>query len=223
MPGKCLAFNTGIQEEIDYGGREKKAPGGDPERRDPDACDKLYELQGFREISIRDISRETSFSRPSIYNYFETKEEIFLGLLTREYKSWMEDLENIAGSEKKLTKAQLAEKIAGSLQKRKTLLKIMAMNLYEIEDNSRPERLVAFKKIFAGSQSAFESLLRKAIPDLTEECADAIRYAFFPFMNGIYPYAYPTKKQCAAMNEAGVIYRRLTIQEITECFLKQIL
>jgi len=188
-----------------------------------DACDKLYELQGFREISIKDISSETSFSRPSIYNYFETKEEIFLGLLTREYELWMGDLENIAGSEKELTKAQLAEEIAASLQKRRTLLKIMAMNLYEIEDNSRLERLVAFKKVFAGSQSAFESLLRKAIPDLTKERADEIRYAFFPFMNGIYPYAYPTKNQCEAMDEAGVIYRRLTIKEIAEGFLKQIL
>ena len=50
------------------------------------ACDRLYREKGFREITIKDISQETSFSRPSIYNYFETKEEIFLGLLTREYK-----------------------------------------------------------------------------------------------------------------------------------------
>lgn len=188
-----------------------------------DACDKLYEQQGFREISIKDISSETSFSRPSIYNYFETKEEIFLGLLTREYELWMGDLEKLAGSVKALTKAQLAEGIAASLQKRKTLLKIMAMNLYEIEDNSRPDRLVAFKKVFAGSQGAFERLLRKAMPDLSEARADEIRYAFFPFMNGIYPYAYPTKKQCAAMDEAGVVYRRLTIREITAGFLAQVL
>lgn len=188
-----------------------------------DACDRLYELRGFREISVKDIGSETSFSRPSIYNYFETKEEIFLGLLTREYELWIKDLQNIAGSAGKLTKAQLTEKIASSLQKRKTLLKIMAMNLYEIEDNSRPERLVAFKKVFAGSLCAFESLLRKAIPDLAQERADEIRYAFFPFMNGIYPYAYPTKKQCEAMDRAGVTYRRTTIKEITEGFLKQVL
>ena len=50
-----------------------------------DACEKLYETMGFHSITIKNISTETSFSRPSIYNYFQTKEEIFLGLLTREY------------------------------------------------------------------------------------------------------------------------------------------
>jgi len=188
-----------------------------------DACDRLYEKQGFRDITIKDISSETSFSRPSIYNYFETKEEIFLGLLTREYELWTADLKKAEDSGIRLTKVQLVRKIAASLQKRRTLLKIMAMNLYEIEGNSRPERLVEFKKKFAASQNVFGSLLRKAIPDLTGKRADEIRYAFFPFMNGIYPYAYPTKKQCQAMDKAGVTYHRMTIAEITEGFLKQIL
>ena len=49
------------------------------------ACEALYRTKGSREVTIKDISTETSFSRPSIYNYFETKEEIFLALLTREY------------------------------------------------------------------------------------------------------------------------------------------
>ena len=41
------------------------------------ACAALYETMSFKEITIRDISEKTSFSRPSIYNYFQTKEEIF--------------------------------------------------------------------------------------------------------------------------------------------------
>ena len=43
-----------------------------------DACAALYQTKGFREVTIKDISQKTSISRPSIYNYFETKEEIFL-------------------------------------------------------------------------------------------------------------------------------------------------
>ncbi|MBQ7671297.1 MAG: TetR/AcrR family transcriptional regulator, partial [Clostridia bacterium] len=44
------------------------------------ACEKLYERMNFKEITIKEIGAETSFSRPSIYNYFQTKEEIFLKL-----------------------------------------------------------------------------------------------------------------------------------------------
>ena len=35
-------------------------------------------------------------TRPAIYNYFETKEEILLGLLIREYDSWCKALEAVA-------------------------------------------------------------------------------------------------------------------------------
>ena len=45
------------------------------------ACEKLYQTMSFKEITLKDISVETSFSRPSIYNYFQTKEEIFLALM----------------------------------------------------------------------------------------------------------------------------------------------
>ena len=34
------------------------------------ACETLYQTMGFREITIKEIADYTSFSRPSIYNYF---------------------------------------------------------------------------------------------------------------------------------------------------------
>ncbi len=37
------------------------------------ACRKLYETMSFKEITIKEIGARTSFTRTSIYNYFETK------------------------------------------------------------------------------------------------------------------------------------------------------
>ena len=53
------------------------------------ACAGLYETMGFKEITIRDIGAKTTFTRTSIYNYFQTKEEIFLALLSREHEAWI--------------------------------------------------------------------------------------------------------------------------------------
>ena len=72
-------------------------PKGSPEltaaRKDEimNACEKLYQVKTFKEITLQDISRETSFTRTSIYNYYETKEEIFLGLFEREYVVWTQE------------------------------------------------------------------------------------------------------------------------------------
>ena len=52
------------------------------------ACEELYKAMSFKEITIKEIGNATSFTRTSIYNYFQTKEEIFLALLQREYKRW---------------------------------------------------------------------------------------------------------------------------------------
>ena len=52
------------------------------------ACEELYKTMSFKEITIKEIGNTTSFTRTSIYNYFQTKEEIFLALLQREYERW---------------------------------------------------------------------------------------------------------------------------------------
>lgn len=73
-------------------------PKGSPElvqaRRDEiiSACGKLYETMSFKDITIKEIANFTSFTRPSIYNYFQTKEEIFLALFQREYETWTEEV-----------------------------------------------------------------------------------------------------------------------------------
>ena len=96
------------------------------------ALRKLYKTMSFNEITLKDISKETSFSRPSIYNYFETKEEIFLSLLKEEYDLWNSDLEKLY-QEGALSRDAFSKQLANTLSQRDYLLKIQCMNLYEIE------------------------------------------------------------------------------------------
>ena len=77
-----------------------------------DACATLYETMGFRDITIRDIGAKTSFTRTSIYNYFQTKEEIFLALLQREHEVWSADLEELARWDKALSVEEFAHELA---------------------------------------------------------------------------------------------------------------
>ena len=56
------------------------------------ACRELYKSFSFQEIGFKEISREAGISRPTIYNYFQTKEEVFLALLEDEYRLWGDDL-----------------------------------------------------------------------------------------------------------------------------------
>src|SRR5699024_12227404 len=88
-----------------------------------DACAALYETMGIKDITIRDIGAKTSFTRTSIYNYFQTKEEIFLALLQREHEIWIKDLKEILRQNEVLTAEAFADQLAGTLQKRVCMLK----------------------------------------------------------------------------------------------------
>lgn len=185
------------------------------------ACEQLYKTMSFTDITLKEIGNITSFTRTSIYNYFQTKEEIFLALYTREYDRWNEDLQGILNENAKLSKKQLSEKIASSIAKREQLLKLLSMNNYDMESNSRPELLVSFKVSYGESLRNIQKILEKFCPDMNEADIKSFIYVFFPFMFGIYPYTTVTDKQREAMNKANVDFTYQTIFEITNnCILR---
>ena len=102
-----------------------------------DACAALYETVGFKDITIREIGERTSFTRTSIYNYFQTKEEIFLALLQREHESWIAELEDLIRQNARLSVEEFADRLAGTLERRECMLKLESMNLYDMEGSSR--------------------------------------------------------------------------------------
>ena len=85
-----------------------------------------------REITIKDIGAVTSFTRTSIYNYFQTKEEIFLALMQREYELWAEEMNELAKENETMTTEEFSSALAHSLEKHEQLLKLLAMNHYSM-------------------------------------------------------------------------------------------
>ena len=81
------------------------------------ACRKLYETMSFKEITLKEIGSRTTFSRTSIYNYFETKEEIFLALFAREYELFSLDLDSLRERESALSLDELASALARALDR----------------------------------------------------------------------------------------------------------
>lgn len=87
--------------------------------------------------------------------------------------------------------------------------------MYDIEENSRMERLVEFKTAYGRSLQIFAELLAKFFPAMGTEERQNFIYCFFPFVYGIHPYTVVTDKQREAMKEAGVNYTYHSIYEIT--------
>ncbi|MBQ7187025.1 MAG: TetR family transcriptional regulator [Ruminococcus sp.] len=184
------------------------------------ACEKLYETMSFKEITIKDIGAVTSFTRTSIYNYYQTKEEIFLALMQREYERWAEEMNTLADTNEAMTAEEFAAALGHSLESHCQLLKLLAMNHYDMEENSRPERLTEFKVAYGASLDAVRGCVKKFFP--AADCESFI-FVFFPFLFGVYPYSVATEKQLSAMREAKMDFRMHSIYEIIHSCVLQLL
>ena len=203
MPKVSQEFSTSRREEI------------------ISACEKLYQTMNFKDITIIEIGKITSFTRTSIYNYFNTKEEIFLALHQKEYELWIDELEKIISDNETLTREEFAALLAKSLENRLQLLKLMSMNHFDMEMNSRQENLIEFKKVYGQSLATVKKCLDKFFPAKTETEKQNFLYAFFPFIYGIYPYAVVNQKQIDAMDAAGTNFVYHTVYELAHnCILK---
>ena len=184
------------------------------------ACAKLYETMSFKEITIKEIGAETSFTRTSIYNYFQTKEEIFLALMQKEYERWVKDLDAMADACATLSAEAFSDALAHTLEKRSMLLKLLSMNHFDMEENSRTECLVDFKRAYGASITALDRCLEQFLPALGAQGRQHFLYAFLPFVYGLYPYTVVTDKQRQAMEQAGISYVYMSTYEMARDFIR---
>ena len=187
------------------------------------ACETLYRSMSFKDVTIKEIGSATSFTRTSIYNYFQTKEEIFLALLEREYDKWVAELTDLLNSHDALSAEELSSALARTLSHRELLLKIMSMNHYDMEENSRPDRLAEFKSSYRNLLQTVSRCLEKFLPRMTEKDRQDFLYVFFPFVYGIYPYADVAEKRYATIENAEEPFARLTVYELAYTCIKKLL
>lgn len=180
------------------------------------ACDELYGESNFNSVTIKDISELTSFTRSSIYNYYKTKEEIFLDLMQREYMDWYEEAKVKFDSSSSMTKDEFCHFLTKSLVKREKMLRLLSIHLTDIENNCRIEKLVDFKK---NSSVVFDVLYQgidKFFPDTPLKVKKTFRSEFFIYVFGIYPFTHLSKKQKTAMKEAHVVFNTINFRRL--CF-----
>ena len=188
-----------------------------------DACEALYRSESYHDITMTQVAERVSFGRANVYNYFQCKDEILLALLQREHELWTADLAAIASRAGDLSDDELADDLAKSVQAREQMLKLLAMNLYDMEQNSRLENLIQFKHAYKLTVDTLKEVLEAAKPQWREDRLDLFVFAFLPFLHGVYPYVYHTEKQTAAMEKAGVTQPELTTYSTTKALALKLL
>ena len=194
-------------------------------RRDEiiEGAKRLYQSMPYCKITYRDVAEQLTVGRSSIYNYFHTMEEIFLGVLQKEYELWNQDILHILDEYETLDVDGYASALANTLASRETMLKLLAMNIYELENNSRKAYLVEFKKAFGSTIESISATLHRYFPKMDHTDHIHLIYLLYPYLMGVYNYTHVEPYQKEAMEQADVLYHAYTTEELVKSLIKRAL
>lgn len=170
------------------------------------ACDALYSNGDYEDINLKAISEMTSIARPTIYNYYKTKEEILLDILKIEYLEWSDCLKSHFDTTSTMTKEEYSYFLADSLATREKMMRLLSIHFTTIEKNCRLEKLIEFKKGIIPVFETFQAGVDKFFPNASDEKKADFVFLFFSSINGIYPMTYPTFNQVQAMKSVSPDY-----------------
>lgn len=171
----------------------------------------LYENMKLSDITMKDISQRISFSRASIYNYFPTKESIFLAFLTEEVSAWDKELRDVEESNTILSRHDFCKALADSLQHRQTMLQLLSSDWGGLKDSGEEQDLISFYSHWDMAWDSLRQCMKRFLPALNKKKQDEFMLCLSAYMYGLYPLSILSEREKNAMEAAHMLYRPISI------------
>ncbi|MBM7783751.1 TetR/AcrR family transcriptional regulator [Tenggerimyces flavus] len=151
----------------------------------------LAAAHGVRAVTMTDIANEVGVHKSGVLRYFETREAVFLELLTEGWTEWM-DACVPAIYQANGNPAKVAKAIAGTLAKRPLFCDLLAHAPMNLERGVSVEAVREFKASAFRQIDRFERAVTTALPKLTKADARALISAANAFASTLWQISHPT-------------------------------
>ena len=129
----------------------------------------LFAELDYEEISLNAIAREAEISKPNVYRYFSTREEIFLQIFLETFQAWAKDVRvGLARIPCPAQPGQIAEMWTRITRAHPRVLRLAPLLMPSMERNSSAERLYAFKRATFRQRDRIAEALQRAMPSLSQ-------------------------------------------------------
>lgn len=170
------------------------------------AASMIYDAEGYEGLNFTEISEYTKFTRPNIYKYFKTKEEILLLILNQDLKSWIFTLSNSFQINKLYSIQEIGGIWTETLMEHERLIELHAILYTTIEKNVSVDALAEFEKESIANNSAIFDLVTQLFPKAGVDNITNFIYAAFTLAFGLYPMSKLSDLQIEAIKLSGSIY-----------------
>ena len=164
-------------------------------------------LQQQRLPTVADIAADTGLAKGTVYRYFQSKEQIFLALLSEDFAALFSQLEMVVTALPQPF-AAAAEPFAKGylrlLQQSDSLLPLLALLNAVLEQNLPQPQLLAFKQQLAQALDTLGAQLAKRFTELTATSASQLLLHSYALTLGLYQSTRLPPAVLALLQQAGL-------------------
>ncbi len=164
----------------------------------------IYEKDGLERLNFLEISKKTNFTRPTIYKYFSTKEEVMLSLILHYMEKLVQEV--CGGIDENSSAEQVARVLTNGFENAPQFMDLFGILYTVIEKNSCVEALANFKREIMAYQAPLAQCIQRAT-----KCSSEIQvYKFLVLAMslalGLYPMCKLSDVQKQAIAQSGTGY-----------------
>ncbi|SEI84630.1 transcriptional regulator, TetR family [Deinococcus reticulitermitis] len=104
------------------------------------AAERLWTTTAYVDLSMSQVAREAKLAKGTLYLYFDTKEELFLALLSEHLRAWFATCSDLLDEARPRTAAQLSEVLIASVRGQTPLLRLLLLLGTVLQRPPRPGR-----------------------------------------------------------------------------------
>lgn len=165
----------------------------------------LFAKAEYESISLNGIAREAGFSKPNVYRYFATREEIFLAIFEEERDSFLRELmARLRRIRAKDPIPQICKWWVQIALQHRTLLDLLPQLMTSMEKNSSVEQIVEFKKTGFALMGELVQTLTELYPKLDAEQWGTVVQCSIALMAGLWPLTNPGQNVQEALQHPDV-------------------
>lgn len=154
---------------------------------------KLAREGGPMELGLNELGRRSGVSKPNIYRYFESREEILFRLYLGEMSEMVDDVAaRLEAARAPLDIAAVAAILAEEHLSRPLLCQLAGMVSSILEHNMSSDAIAAVKSEFAALLPRAGKALRRALPWLSEQDAWMAIQSIELQLAALWPVAHPS-------------------------------
>lgn len=111
------------------------------------AAERLWENAPYAELSMNQVAREAKLAKGTLYLYYDTKEELFLSLLSEHVQDWFSDLIALLRQQPVTTADELATVLLMSSDRYISLRRLSLLLNTVLDRNIKAESALEFRRL----------------------------------------------------------------------------